>query len=64
MSAFARLIGASVALAAALAGGLVFWRHNRRAGTTFVNSVVNPMLLRRRLAGGKTSEIQLGLMVA
>src|SRR3954464_2230351 len=54
MSAFAPLIGASRPLSAALSGGLVFWRHNRRAGTTFVNLVVNPMLLRRRLPGGKT----------
>lgn len=33
------------------------WRRNPRMGTAFVNSVVNPFLVRRGLAGGRRSEI-------
>jgi len=33
------------------------WRHNPRMGTAFVNTVINPLLLRRGLAGGRRSEI-------
>lgn len=33
------------------------WRRNPRIGTAFVNSVVNPALLRRGLAGGAASEL-------
>jgi deazaflavin-dependent oxidoreductase (nitroreductase family) len=33
------------------------WRRNPRMGTALVNTVVNPLLLRRGLAGGARSEI-------
>ena len=33
------------------------WRHNPRMGTAFVNTVINPLLVRRGLAGGRNSEI-------
>ena len=57
MSALARLIAACVALVAALIAGVLFWRRNRRLGTSFVNSVVNPIILRQELAGGRKSEL-------
>ncbi len=51
-------IGAASAAVGVAAGGFVIaWRRNPRIGTTFMNSVVDPMLLRRGLAGGKSSEI-------
>jgi deazaflavin-dependent oxidoreductase (nitroreductase family) len=37
--------------------GLAAWRRNPRIGTRFVNSVVNPRLLDRGLAGGAASEL-------
>jgi len=36
---------------------VAIWLGNRRIGTGFVNTVVNPLLLRRGLAGGRASEI-------
>jgi hypothetical protein len=42
---------------AALLAAVVLWRRNPRIGTAFVNSVVNPALLRRGLAGYGRSEI-------
>jgi deazaflavin-dependent oxidoreductase (nitroreductase family) len=36
---------------------VIYWRRNPRSGTRFVNSIVNPTLLRRGLAGGRASEI-------
>jgi hypothetical protein len=45
------------ALGAALGAGFVAWRRDPRIGSGFVNSVVNPWLLQRNLAGGKHSEI-------
>lgn len=33
------------------------WRHNPRMGSAFVNTVINPLLVRRGLAGGRHSEI-------
>ena len=33
------------------------WRHNPRMGTAFVNTVINPLFVRRGLAGGRHSEI-------
>jgi deazaflavin-dependent oxidoreductase (nitroreductase family) len=52
-----RIVAASAALAGILGGAVLVWRRNPRLGTTFVNSVVNPMLVRRGLAGGEGSEI-------
>jgi hypothetical protein len=42
---------------AAVVAGVGLWRRNPRIGTAFVNSVVNPALLRRGLAGYGRSEI-------
>ena len=42
---------------AALVAAVGMWRRNPRSGTVFVNSVVNPALLRRGLAGHGRSEI-------
>ena len=42
---------------AAVVAAVGLWRRNRRIGTAFVNSVVNPALLRRGLAGNGRSEI-------
>jgi hypothetical protein len=44
-------------IVAALVGAAMIWRRNPRIGTAFVNSMVNPVLLRRGLAGGGRSEI-------
>jgi hypothetical protein len=44
-------------LGTALGAGLVAWRRDPRIGSGLVNSVVNPWLLERGLAGGKHSEI-------
>jgi hypothetical protein len=52
-----RRIVALVAAGTVVGGAVVAWRRNPRIGTTFVNSVVNPRLLRRGLAGGAVSEI-------
>jgi hypothetical protein len=52
-----RKIVAVLALAAAVPLAVRAWRRNPRIGTSFVNSVVNPALLRRGLAGGRASEI-------
>jgi hypothetical protein len=42
---------------AALVAAIALWRRNPRIGTAFVNSVVNPALLRRGLVGHGRSEI-------
>jgi hypothetical protein len=52
-----RILAVFAALAIVTYGAVIYWRRNPRLGTTFVNSVVNPGLLRRGLAGGKKSEI-------
>ena len=52
-----RMMVAVAALGALARGAAVLWRRNRRVGTSFVNSVVNPGLLGRGLAGGRASEI-------
>ena len=36
---------------------LIVWRRNPRIGSAFVNSVVNPAIVRRGLAGGRASEL-------
>jgi hypothetical protein len=48
------VIGLSAATGAVAA---TVWRRNPRLGTAFVNSVVNPALMRRGLVGGRMSEI-------
>jgi hypothetical protein len=50
-----RIVVVGVAAAAAFAIGA--WRRNPRIGTRFVNTVVNPLLVERGLAGGRLSEI-------
>jgi hypothetical protein len=51
------LVAFPAVTAAALVAAVGLWRRDPRAGTTFVNSVVNPALLRRGLAGTGRSEI-------
>src|SRR6186997_1484859 len=51
---FAFVIGLMSAIAGLAARA---WRRNPRLGTAFVNSVVNPALMRRGLSGGRLSEI-------
>ena len=49
---------AIIAVATEALGAAVFlWRRDPRIGSAFVNSAVNPWLLRRGLAGGAHSEI-------
>jgi deazaflavin-dependent oxidoreductase (nitroreductase family) len=51
------LVGVAAALGALVAGAVVAWRRNPRIGSGTMNAVVNPVLLRRGLAGGGRSEI-------
>ncbi len=51
------IIVTATALGGFAGATVIFWRRNPRVGTTFVNSVVNPRLVRRGLAGGRASEI-------
>jgi deazaflavin-dependent oxidoreductase (nitroreductase family) len=56
-----RKIAVALAVPVAIGAGLVeaarIWRRDPRVGTAFVNTVVNPVLLRRGLAGHGRSEI-------
>jgi deazaflavin-dependent oxidoreductase (nitroreductase family) len=47
----------AIGSAVVVAGAVGMWRRNRRVGTAFVNSVVNPFMLRRGLTGGARSEL-------
>ena len=51
------VLAVPVAIGAVLVGVARSWRRDPRVGTAFVNSVVNPVLLRRGLAGTGRSEI-------
>jgi hypothetical protein len=51
------IVAGLTSLAAAAGGALIVWRRNPRIGSAFVNSVVNPALVRRGLAGGGASEL-------
>lgn len=51
------LFTAAGAIVALLVAGILVWRRNPRMGTAFVNSVVNPALIRRGLSGRGRSEI-------
>jgi hypothetical protein len=57
MRRLTRILAVFAALTTITCGAVIYWRRNPRLGTTFVNSVVNPGLLRRGLAGGAKSEI-------
>lgn len=50
-------VGSSMVLGAVAGGAAIVWHRDPRVGTTFVNSVVNPTLLRHGLAGSGASEI-------
>jgi hypothetical protein len=53
-----RTIMAALVALGALAGGAVYlWRRNPRMGSGFVNTVVNPGMIRRGLAGRGSSEL-------
>ena len=51
------VLAVSAAVGGVVAAAAGIWRRNRRIGSAFVNSVVNPGLLRRGLSGGRASEI-------
>lgn len=53
-----RTLIAIVTVIAATIGALVIvWRRDPRIGSAFVNSIVNPWILRQGMAGGRHSEI-------
>jgi hypothetical protein len=51
------VVAVPVAVGTVLVGAARRWRRSPRVGTAFVNSIVNPVLLRRGLAGRGRSEI-------
>jgi deazaflavin-dependent oxidoreductase (nitroreductase family) len=51
------VLAVPVAIGAVLVRAARMWRRDPRVGTAFVNSVVNPVLLHRGLAGNGRSEI-------
>jgi deazaflavin-dependent oxidoreductase (nitroreductase family) len=57
MRNIAVVLAVPVAIGAVFVGAAGSWRRHPRVGTAFVNSVVNPVLLRRGLAGKGRSEI-------
>jgi deazaflavin-dependent oxidoreductase (nitroreductase family) len=57
MRKIALILVAPAAIGTVLFGAARMWRQDRRVGTAFVNSVVNPVLLRRGLAGKGRSGI-------
>ena len=57
MRRFVSVIAAAAALCGVVGGAVTLWRRNPRVGTAFVNSIVNPRLVRRGFAGGGASEI-------
>ena len=57
MRKIAVVVVVPVAMGAVLVGAARVWRRDPRVGTRFVNKVVNPVLLRRGLAGNGRSEI-------
>ena len=57
MRRFVSFMAAVAALCGVMGGAAILWRRNPRVGTAFVNSAVNPRLVRRGLAGGGASEI-------
>jgi deazaflavin-dependent oxidoreductase (nitroreductase family) len=57
MRKIAVILAVPVALGALVVEATRIWRRHPRVGTDFVNSVVNPVLLRRGLAGHGRAEI-------
>jgi deazaflavin-dependent oxidoreductase (nitroreductase family) len=57
MRRISQIIAVSAALGTVATGAVIVWRRNPRIGTRFVNSTVDPILLRRGIAGGESSEI-------
>ena len=51
MHRIAVVLALPVAIGAVLVGAARIWRRDPRVGTAFVNSVVDPVLVRRGLAG-------------
>jgi hypothetical protein len=50
-------IAITTLIVAALGAMVIAWRRDPRIGSAFVNTVVNPWILERGLAGGRHSEI-------
>lgn len=57
MRRFVSVAARGAALAGLAGGAVILWRRNPRVGTRIMNSVVDPWLLRRGLAGGAVSEL-------
>jgi hypothetical protein len=57
MRRFVTVLAVPAVIGAVVVGTARMWRRNPRMGTAFVNSVVNPVLVRRGLAGHGRSEI-------
>lgn len=57
MRRFISVATCGAALAGVAGGAVILWRRNPRVGTRAMNSVVDPWLLRRGLAGGAVSEL-------
>lgn len=57
MRKIAVVLAVPLAIGAVVVGAARIWRRDPRVGTAFVNSVVNPVLVRRGLAGNGRSEI-------
>jgi len=57
MRNIAVVLALPVAIGAVVVGAVRIWRRHPRVGTAFVNSVVNPVLLRRGLVGHGRAEI-------
>jgi hypothetical protein len=57
MRRVALIVAVPVTLGAVAGAAVIGFRRNPRIGSAFVNTVVNPLLLRRGLAGGAKSEL-------
>jgi hypothetical protein len=51
------IVAGALALVALAVGAAVLWRRFPRTGTRIMNTAVNPGMIRRGLAGGRSSEI-------
>lgn len=57
MRRLVKLLATLLALGAIVRAAVAYWRRHPRVGTHLMNAVVNPLILRRGLAGGERSEI-------
>ena len=57
MRTFRMLARATLVVGILGCGAALAWRRDPRVGTRFMNAVINPAIVRRGLAGGRSSEI-------